>query len=302
MILFKTLVGSKAFGTHTEGSDSDFASVVMPPIDGMLGLGYKETIVSTSETEDNTTHTFQKFIELAAKANPSILDILFSSPEHWVEFKPLWFRLYDRRHIFLSKIVADTYVGYARSQLKRIRTHREWLLNPPKEKPSRESFGLPGHSTIPKEHREAVISIPQKYLAPEIQDLARAEKGFEMAMRGWTQYENWKKTRNPDRAELEAKYGYDTKHAMHMYRLLRQGKEILATGDLTVDRRNIDADRLKEVRQGALTYDDLMVEVATMREEIETAKRESKLSDRPDRSVINALCVEIMKEYLETFS
>ena len=298
MLLFKTLVGSRAIGTHTEDSDEDFSSVTMPPIDGMLGLGYKETIVSTSETEDNTIHTFQKFISLAMKANPSILDILFSPRRHWVEHKPLWLRVYDTRHLFLSKAVADTYVGYARSQLKRIRTHREWLLTPPQNKPERERFGLPGHSTIPKEHRELLIAVPQKYLAPDVQDLARAEKGFEMAMRDWSQYENWKKTRNPDRAELEAKYGYDTKHAMHLFRLLKQGREILEVGELRVDRTEIDAEKLKEVRKGALTYDDLMAEVDKMRDDIEKAREASVLPDKPDRDAVNALCVDVMKEYL----
>lgn len=298
MLLFKTLVGSRAIGTHTEDSDEDFSSVTMPPIDGMLGLGYKETIVSTSETEDNTIHTFQKFVSLAMKANPSILDILFSPRRHWVEHKPLWLRVYNKRYLFLSKAVADTYVGYARSQLKRIRTHREWLLMPPQNKPERERFGLPGHSTIPKEHRELLIAVPQKYLAPDVQDLARAEKGFEMAMRDWSQYENWKKTRNPDRAELEAKYGYDTKHAMHLFRLLKQGREILEVGELRVDRTEIDAEKLKEVRKGALTYDDLMTEVDKMRDDIEKAREASVLPDKPDRDAVSALCVEVMKEYL----
>jgi hypothetical protein len=169
---------------------------------------------------------------------------------------------------------------------------------PPKNKPERERFGLPGHSTIPGEFREAVLSIPQKYLAPEVQEMARGEKGFEMAMRDWNQYENWKKTRNPERAELEAKYGYDTKHAMHLFRLLIQGREILETCELRVDRTGIDADKLKEVRSGTLTYDDLMAEVDKMRDAIERAREESVLPDRPNREAVNALCVEVMKEYL----
>src|ERR1039458_5020213 len=34
------------------------------------------------------------------------------------------------------------------------------------------------------------------------------------------QYNGWKAQRNPKRAELEAKFGYDTKHAMHLVRLM----------------------------------------------------------------------------------
>lgn len=37
----------------------------------------------------------------------------------------------------------QTFLGYAMAQLKQIKTHRSWLLNPPKSKPLREDFGLP---------------------------------------------------------------------------------------------------------------------------------------------------------------
>ncbi|AEZ66297.1 hypothetical protein phiTE_131 [Pectobacterium phage phiTE] len=38
------------------------------------------------------------------------------------------------------------------------------------------------------------------------------------------------KNRNAARHELEEKFGYDTKHAMHLVRLLRMSQEILETG------------------------------------------------------------------------
>ena len=210
--IFETLVGSRAFGTHTKDSDWDYASVSLPEQNKVLGLGYnpdKGTNFTPTAEKDTTDHTFQKFISLALKNNPSILDILFSPQKHWKVHTPIWLEIHNGRHAFLSKSVATTYVGYARSQLKRIRTHREWLLTPPKHKPSRESFELPGNSTIPKEHREAIISIPQKFLAADIQDLARKEKGFAQAMDDWRKYDRWKRERNEDRAALEAKFGYD---------------------------------------------------------------------------------------------
>ena len=60
--------------------------------------------------------------------------------------------------------------------------------------------------------------------------VAVTEKRFAAAMQEWEQYESWKKNRNPDRAAMEAKFGYDAKHASHLIRLLRMATEILEHG------------------------------------------------------------------------
>lgn len=87
------------------------------------------------------------------------------------------------------------------------------------------------------------------------------EREWTAAQRGWSQYQNWLKSRNPDRADLEAKYGYDTKHGAHLVRLLRMGKEILTTGQVHVWRGPGgagDADELRAIRNGAWDYDKLV--------------------------------------------
>ncbi|KKK59508.1 hypothetical protein LCGC14_3033670, partial [marine sediment metagenome] len=58
---------------------------------------------------------------------------------------------------------------------------------------------------------------------------------------------------NEVRSALEEEHGYDTKHAMHLVRLLRMGKEALEEGVLYVKRP--DAAELLEIRDGAWTYD-----------------------------------------------
>lgn len=66
-------------------------------------------------------------------------------------------------------------------------------------------------------------------------------------------YWTWKNNRNEVRSELEEEHGYDTKHAMHLVRLLRMGKEALEEGVLKVKRP--DAEELLAIRHGAWTYD-----------------------------------------------
>jgi predicted nucleotidyltransferase len=300
-LILKVLAGSRAYGTHLPESDYDYVSIVIPPASDILGMEYQETTFSSTDEEDNTIHTFQKFIKLAAGNNPNILDILFSPRHLWVEFDVLWLQLYGRRHLFLSKKVAESYFGYARAQLKRMQTHKGWLMKPPTNKPSRADFDLPGHSTIPKEHREAIISLPQKFIAEGIQEAARREKEYAHAMKEWHHYENWKKNRNPERAALEARFGYDTKHAMHLFRLLIQAKELLKHCDLAVDRTGIDADLLKSIRfRGAYSYDQLMGETEKLKEEIEELRKSTKLPEEPNMAQINQLCVNILKQHIKS--
>jgi predicted nucleotidyltransferase len=70
------------------------------------------------------------------------------------------------------------------------------------------------------------------------------------------QYWTWKRNRNAVRGSLEEQFGYDTKHAMHLVRLLRMGVEALRDGVIVV--RRPDADELLAIRDGAWTYDELI--------------------------------------------
>ena len=78
-------------------------------------------------------------------------------------------------------------------------------------------------------------------------------------MKHWESYQTWKTHRNPARAALERQHGYDTKHAMHLVRLMRMGLEVLERGDLRV--RRDDADALSAIRDGAMSFDELLAEV-----------------------------------------
>ena len=60
-------------------------------------------------------------------------------------------------------------------------------------------------------------------LPPDVVSALNAEKRHRAAIKHWDCYQTWKTDRNPARAELERQHGYDTKHAMHLIRLMRMG-------------------------------------------------------------------------------
>lgn len=91
---------------------------------------------------------------------------------------------------------------------------------------------------------------------------------YKLAKEKHKQYWTWKRNRNKTRGNLEEKFGYDTKHAMHLVRLLRMGAEALTEGKIIVKRP--DAEELLAIRNGAWTYE----EVVKYAEDMDTKVRE----------------------------
>lgn len=217
--------GSHAYGTNTATSDLDVRGVAIPPAPYFHGFMNVFEQYQASAPVDLTLFDIRKFFNLAADGNPNVLELLFVEEKDILFQNSLGMRLRSVRDEFLSKKVKFTLAGYAHGQLKRLKSHRSWLLNPIKEEPVRKDYGLPENTVVAADERGAVDALvdPSKELdAPGwaaaalkagfsssmIAVLAR-EKAYNQARREWEQYQNWKKTRNPARAALEAKYGFD---------------------------------------------------------------------------------------------
>ncbi len=101
---------------------------------------------------------------------------------------------------------------------------------------------------------------------------------------------------NPLRVALVDKHGYDTKNAMHLFRLLRTGLELLTTGELHVYRS--DKDFLLEVKNGKYTYDEVVAEAKRYEELLEQAVVSSDLPNKPPFDKIEELLIELVEETL----
>ena len=95
------------------------------------------------------------------------------------------------------------------------------------------------------------------------------------------------KRKNPARAALIDQHGYDTKHAMHLVRLMQTGLELLQTGELRV--RRPDADQLRAIRDGALTFDQLLARADALEAQMHAAARTSTLPDQIDFAFVDEL-------------
>ncbi len=339
--IFVTLAGSRAYGLATEQSDVDLRGIAIEPTSTLLGYDqpFEQKVFQPAEEGDADGVIFglRKFFRLSAQCNPNALELLYTEPQDHLRVCAPMDRLLERRDDFLSLRAVHTFRGYAIGQLKRIRSHRRWLLSPPKAPPTRARFGLPERTLIPRDQLMAAQAAVQKKLdgweidfgglveASKIhiqeqvsgvlaelqitsdarwQSAARSiglsenflalmdrERRYKAAANSFRQYTEWKAKRNPKRAAIEAKYGYDCKHASHLVRLLRMCRELLAEHVLRV--RRPDADELRAIRDGAWSYNELVAHADAENEELLALAEQSTLPRAPDSTALNALCVEM---------
>lgn len=295
---FLTIHGSHAYGLDLDDSDYDIAGLMIPPKEYFFGFVNQIDQFDSIEGHDGAIYNIKKFIKLAVDANPNVLELLWIDPRFWVFHDHVWEKLVQKRDYFLSKKVRYTYAGYATAQLKRIQTHKKWLLNPPAHQPTREEFGLPLKRVISADQLGAMNALVKEgnleVTNENFMSYLQAENQYGNAKREWEQYNHWKASRNPARAELEKKFGYDTKHAMHLVRLLRQCQEILTTGKITTY-RFADREELLEIRKGAWKYEELMSWAEAQDKLLDELYETSKLPRDPSRLFLDDLCVELIE-------
>lgn len=122
-IIYRCIVGSQAFGLSGDNSDIDRRGIYLPPADLHWSLyGVPEQLEPhRNEPGADTAETYwelQKFLVMALKGNPNILECL-NTP--LVELAtPLAQELLAGRKAFLSKLIYQTYNGYVMSQFKKL--------------------------------------------------------------------------------------------------------------------------------------------------------------------------------------
>lgn len=298
--IFVTLAGSRAYGTSTPKSDTDYRGIAIAPKNITLGFAQGFDQVVQNQPTDMVIYGLQKFMKLAASSNPNIIEILYTDPDDWHVATPIFMELYKHRDLFLSQSAKQTFSGYAISQLKRIKNHRGWLLNPPTHQPTRKEFGLNDTKKISKSVMGAFDNLADRHSAKfdgEVMQLLEAEKRYNTALVHWKQYNQWKRARNEARAKTEADNGFDTKHAMHLIRLMRMCKEILTDGKVVVKRP--DAEELLAIRNGAWTYDELIEQAEILDAECEVLYKAGNhgLPRKPNMKRLNELCVRLIETH-----
>jgi predicted nucleotidyltransferase len=112
-IIMKALVGSHLYGLANEDSDEDYNGIFLYPTKSLFQLS-KPAQTLVTKNPDTTMHEVEKFIYLAAKGNPTILELLFV-PKYEI-LEPEGELLLSHRDWFLSNRVRFSFGGYAYQQ------------------------------------------------------------------------------------------------------------------------------------------------------------------------------------------
>ena len=118
-VIFRCVMGSRAYGLDDADSDTDRRGIYLPPADRHWSLYGVPEQLENSETEEVYWEA-QKFVTLALKANPNVLECLYTPLAEYVA--PIAQELLDMRQAFLSKLVYQTYNGYVMSQFKKMQS------------------------------------------------------------------------------------------------------------------------------------------------------------------------------------
>lgn len=117
-LCYLALAGSHSYGTSTPTSDVDLRGIAFAPVETMFGLqSYEQTILSEP---DLVVYSLNKYVRLAVKGNPNIVEMLYVKPEHVVYATAPGEEMRASRELFLSKQLYHSYGGYAIHNLRKL--------------------------------------------------------------------------------------------------------------------------------------------------------------------------------------
>ncbi len=116
-VIYRCVVGSRAYGLASDASDVDRRGIYLPPAKLHWSLyGVPEQIQDARS--DEVYWELQKFLTLALKANPNVLECLYTPLVE--DASELARELRELRGIFLSKLIYQSFGGYVFSQFKKL--------------------------------------------------------------------------------------------------------------------------------------------------------------------------------------
>ena len=158
-------------------------------------------------------------------------------------------------------------------------------------------IGYKGMTNEAETSNELRLSSVEQGVLP-ICHISYNKDGYSSHCRVWKEYQDWIKHRNPVRYESNLKKSYDAKNMCECFRLINCGIEIARGEGYKVDRSNIDADFLLDVKNHKYEYNELMEMLEKKNYEMEKAVAESIIPEKIDVEFVNDLLLKIRKEQL----
>lgn len=192
-VIYECVIGSRAYGLDTPDSDTDRRGIYQAPTDLVLSL-YDPPSQLEDDGRQECFWELKKFLVLALKANPNVLEVLYSP---LIEIAtPASEALLAIRPAFVSRLVYQTFNGYVISQFKKM-MHSRKVKQKPNWKHAMHLIRLlesgitiltTGELRLRTEHRDELLEIRSGQWAWERVDRWRQElhEEFDAAFRSTT--------------------------------------------------------------------------------------------------------------------
>lgn len=301
-LILKVRVGSHLYGTSTPESDEDFVGIFVPDAKHLLGLnsipkgevdlGVKSKDADGKNTKDAIdfkAYTLEKFARLALDNNPNVLEILFVNPDDVLFATDIGYQLLNLRHEFLSTRIKHRFLGYAFSQKHKMvikLENYEKLL---------EAVDYIDHSTdkqflLDIEHHPIFVRKKDHVTIGDVNmpvtvTIKKAKKMLAARL-----------AKFGSRQELVSKYGYDVKFAMNLIRLLKEGQELLSTGDLKFPLQSRPL--LSDIRHGKYSMSEVLSLADVIEKEVEGLYNITKLPHSPNRELVEKFVIDTHRSYV----
>ena len=308
-IILIGLGGSYAYGTEKEDGSSDL------DIRG-CALNTKEEILTnknfeqfTNDETDTVIYSFNKLVSLLSNANPNTIELLGLKAEHYLYVHPIGKELLNNFHLFLSKRAANSFGGYATSQLRRLDNKAVRLVNQEQRERHILNSIMNAYYTFPEKYFQFNEDNIKLYIDKSQQEEYDTEIFMDINLKHyplrdyksmWSEMNNIVKdyAKIGKRNKRAIEHGKLGKHMMHLVRLYIMCLDILEKEQI-VTYREAEHDLLMDIRNGKYldSNDQPIPEFYEMVDDYEKrldyAKLNTSLPDNPDYNKINEFVMDV---------
>ena len=312
-IIFLCYGGSHAYGTNNPSSDVDIRGCMFNKKSDLVGMSSYEQFIENKT--DTTVYCFNKLIELLCNCNPNTIEMLGNKPEHRLIYHPIGQQMIDKRKMFLSRKAANSFGGYANSQLRRLQNA---VARDALSQPQREEHMLLSIKNMMMSFDERYQQFDEGSIKLYIDKSDKEEFDSEIFMdinltkfplrdyKGmWAEMNEIIKVygklnhRNNKKDEMHL-----NKHAMHLIRLYLMALDIFEKEEI-VTHREADLPLLMSIRNGEYMDDDgtyraeFFEMVDDFEKRLEYAKDNSSLPTNPDYPAIEEFVMYVNEKVVK---
>lgn len=296
-LILKMEVGSNLYGTTTPSSDRDYTGVFIPTEEYILGSKRCEQVElrtnpsssgkqNTSTDTDTVIYSLPKYLHLLAQNNPNIIETLFVPKKNLLFQNELGAKILNLAPLFVSKKVKHTFLGYAFTQKKALTHKRERWQVLSEALACLANFENKGVEVLPEplnlESRLREDGTWGRYEKGQPVFLVKKLLEQEVSAYGY-------------RLDLIQKFGFDTKFASHLIRLLDEGLQLLVEGTITFP---LPTNTLvRDIKLGKYTLEQILSIADEKEKLVEQAYLLSPLPNTPDLAAIDRVQIEVLKDF-----